>query len=310
MEKVVFGVPRGRPVANIEKLLLPFRLFPWICIVFCFSAGHLLVLVLKLARAEVRQFILGRYNPHPVLSMVSIWLGNAENRLPGRNFSRFLVMMWILLAFVLRSSYQAALFDILRQKNSISPINTLQRMVDAQYVIYVSTRMEKYMRQMDAKIQPFVRVVPSTLIDNLLLQTLDINFNGAVVAAEPSIQYMNKFKVPEGQQLIKSPVAITNIQNTIYLEQTSCLQEPFNLELLRYISSGFIQSWTTKFLNREETTLDIDEFQELNLSDVLGIFQVFGMLMVGNILVFVVEICYYRWKKGKGQADNKNSIYL
>ena len=255
MVKVVFGVPRGRQVSNLEKLFLPFRYLIWSSIVFCFGSGFLLVLGLQLFRyhnerrgREVRRFVVGRRNPHPLLTMLNVWLGNSVHKLPGRNFPRFLLMMWVLLAFVLRSAYQGALFDILRLKKSIAPVDTLEKMVEAKYQIYVSNRLEKYVRQMDQKIQPLVHVVPTTTIDLLLLKTLDTDFNGAVVCEEPTVLYFNKYRVPEGQHLIQSPLVIHNIQNTIYVDKSSCLLDAINQELWMYLSSGLIHSWTTKFM--------------------------------------------------------------
>lgn len=309
MVKVVFAVPRGRPVSNLEKLMLPFKYIIWSCIVLCFGTGLLLILALKLFRQEVRQFVVGRHNPHPAITMVSVWLGNSVNRLPGRNFSRFLLMMWILLAFVLRSAYQGALFDILRLKKTISPVNTVQKMADAQYDIYVSIRMEKYLRQMDASIQPLIRVVPTMTIDDLLMATLETTFGGVVVVPEPTIQHFNKFKAPDGFQLIHSPLGITTIQNTIYVDKTSCLLEAINQELWMYLSSGLIHSWTTKFLkDYGEETGGGSNYKAMALADVMGIFQVYAFLMGVVVLVFMGEVVYFRvqeWRERKMWLRNK-----
>lgn len=297
MVKVVFAVPRGRPVANIHKLLLPFKLIMWIYIVFCFSTGLLLILGLKLFRLDVRAFVVGRYNAHPILTMVNVWLGNSVNRLPGRNFSRFLLMMWILLAFVLRSAYQGALFDILRLKKTTSPVNSLAKMAEAKYEIYVSNRLVKYIRQMDAKIQPLVHLVPTTAIDELLMQTLDPSFNGVVVVVEPTILHFNQHKVPDGFQIIHSPLVITTIQNTIYVDKSSCVLDAINRELWSYLSSGLMHAWATKFMKdvgRENERGD--DFKAMKLADVMGIFQVYGVLMGVIVVVFIGELV---WGRGR-----------
>lgn len=312
--KVVFAVPRGRQVSNVEKLLLPFRYIIWSCIVVCFGSGLLLVLALRLFRREVRRFVLGRHNRHPLITMINVWLGNSVDRLPGRNFSRFLLMSWILLAFVLRSAYQGALFDILRLKKSIAPVNTVQKIAAANYDVYVSTRLEKYVRQMDDKIQPLVKVVRTNQIDGLLMNTLDTSFNGVVVVVEPTILHFNKYKVPKGFQLIHSPVVIHSIQNSIYVTKGSCLLPAIDQELWMYLSSGLIYSWATNFLKRgirdEKSGKTV---QPLGLPDVMGIFQVYGILMGVSVVVFIGEV-YWNWRKRtlmrRKKVMTRNSIVL
>lgn len=303
--KVLIAIPRGRQVSNVEKLLLPFKYIIWCTIATCFATGLLVILILKRSRPEVRFFVLGRNNSDPILYMVSVWLGSVVTRLPGRNFARFLLVMWILLAFVLRSAYQGALFDILRLKKSIAPVNTIEKMAEANYKIFVSTRLAKYVRQMDKKIQSQVRVIPTTEVDNHLMLTLKTNFYGAVVVVEPTILHFNRFKVPEGQKLIHSSIIVHNIQNTIYVDKRSCLLEPFNQELWKYLSSGLISSWTSQFLKTAKDPGMEEEFKAMTIRDVMGIFQVYAVLSLVACFVFIVEFWWGKTRRRRERAKKK-----
>lgn len=308
--RIIFAIPRGRQVSNVEKLLLPFKYIIWCTIVSCFATGLLLILALQRSRPELRYFVLGRNNSDPVLSMISVWLGSVLTRLPGRNFARFLLMMWILLAFVLRSAYQGALFDILRLKKSIAPVNTISKMAEANYEIFVSTRLVKYLRQMDAQIQSLIRVIPTMLVDEYLMKTLHTHFYGAVVVAEPTILHFNRFKVPKGQKLIHSPVVVHNIQNTIYVDKRSCLLEPFDQELWKYLSSGLISSWTSQFLKTAEDPGIEEEFKQMTMGDVMGIFQVYAVLMLISCFVFVGELWWDKRQRNRVEKKLKVSKQL
>lgn len=293
--KVVFAVPRGRPVSNVEKLLMPFQFFVWTGVVVYFGIGIALVLALRYVGVEARRFVVGRSNKYPLLTMVCVWLGNAAYPVPGRNFARFLLMMWICFAFVLRTGYQGALFDILRFQRSLAPVNSLNQIVSSQFDIYVSTRLGKYVRGMDGIEQSLIRLIPTTKVDEYLMKTVERDFNGVVVVVEPTIAYFNQYKMPKGQQLIYSPVVVHTIQNVIYVDKRSCLLEPFDQELWMYLSSGLITSWKSKFLKKtSKDQLTGKDFQTMGLPDVMGIFQVYAMLVVVALIVFLGELWWHK----------------
>lgn len=74
-------------------------------------------------------------NRTPILNVWAVFLGRAianPQITSGRSFSNFartLVLLWILLWFVIRSSYESALYSFLKDYRPPSPYDTIEKII-------------------------------------------------------------------------------------------------------------------------------------------------------------------------------------
>jgi hypothetical protein len=87
----------------------------WICIGVTLVGSLLVIQVINLMSVQVQKFVFGRDIRTPSLNVASVFLVGGQNRLPGRNFARFLLMMFIIWSLIIRTCYQSMLYKNLQQ---------------------------------------------------------------------------------------------------------------------------------------------------------------------------------------------------
>lgn len=105
----------GEPYTPFEKLVIPFDMETWIALGVTFMAGFLTILLLKTCDIERQRFTFGTYVDTPAFNMVVAFFGQGQNILPGRNFARYLLMMFVLFCLVIRTGYQGVQFELIYQ---------------------------------------------------------------------------------------------------------------------------------------------------------------------------------------------------
>jgi len=58
--------------------------------------------------------VIGRDVHAPTVNLFAAFFGLGQTRLPGRNFARFLLMLYILWCLIIRTGYQGVLYDLLK----------------------------------------------------------------------------------------------------------------------------------------------------------------------------------------------------
>jgi hypothetical protein len=111
---LTFTVPAGEPYSQLEKMFLMFDKATWICIGVTLSAGLLFVKIINHMSIMVQNFVFGRYMKTPTLNVASIFLSGSQFRTPGRNFSRFIFMMFVMWSLIIRTCYQSELYKNLQ----------------------------------------------------------------------------------------------------------------------------------------------------------------------------------------------------
>lgn len=136
-EKLVFMIFSGKEMASLEKLLHPFHICTWFFLVISFAIGYLVIFITKLLPANIQNFIFGRNVKYPYLNMWISLCGSVQNQLPQRNFSRFILMSFLLFSLVIRSAYQAKMFKMMQLSMKYPEPKTIQDMIDLDYKFIV-----------------------------------------------------------------------------------------------------------------------------------------------------------------------------
>lgn len=97
--------PPGRLYTSFEKLFKPFRNILWSCIFIVFTLSFVSIVLVKLQSRLVQDFVFGYRNNSPSLNLINIFFGGSLNKLPTRNFARFLLAQFMIYCLIIRSSY-------------------------------------------------------------------------------------------------------------------------------------------------------------------------------------------------------------
>lgn len=134
-------------ITEIVSLMTPLETNLWVAIVGILGAAIFIILMSKKLTQKWRHFYIGgRMNRTPILNMWTTVLGHpiANPRIAtGQsigNFSRTLIILWITLWFIIRSSYEGALYRFL-QSRPTSPFDTVEKVLtsDAKIISSLST---------------------------------------------------------------------------------------------------------------------------------------------------------------------------
>lgn len=104
----------GEAYSELEKLFLPFDSATWIMIITVFFSGFLTISFLKLKLlSEQQRFVFGSRVKTPIFNMVTAFFGQSQNILPGRNFARYHLMLFILFCLIIRTAYQGVQYELM-----------------------------------------------------------------------------------------------------------------------------------------------------------------------------------------------------
>lgn len=112
-----------------DRLAAPFKSIIWIMNGIILLVSIVVILLTKKLTQKWRHFYIGgRLNRTPILNMWAIIFGNPIPN--GRNlgtFARTLTILWIFLWFVIRNSYQGALYNYLQTHRLTSACDTIEK---------------------------------------------------------------------------------------------------------------------------------------------------------------------------------------
>lgn len=136
IHRITFAVPPGDLYNSFEKMFLMFDRWVWILIVATLSIGFITIQVINYLPKEVQNFVFGRNIRTATLNLFNIFLTGAQFKIPGRNFSRFFLMLFIVWSMIIRTCYQSKLFKLLQADVRKPPIKTLDDLFNNNFTLY------------------------------------------------------------------------------------------------------------------------------------------------------------------------------
>lgn len=109
------AVPPGESFNCYEKLLLPFDTATWALIVLVFFVAFGTTFIVAFMKNPVKFFVFGKNVTMPATNILRIFFGISQVSMPGRNFSRFLAMLFILYCLIIRTAWQSKMFEFMNK---------------------------------------------------------------------------------------------------------------------------------------------------------------------------------------------------
>lgn len=295
--KLVMAVPIGKPYSGAEKLLMPFKKFVWLAVFCLLLIGPIVIFILrKKFNVTVQKFILGSRTTTPHFNLINAFLGGSltSTQMPGRNFARTLLCIFILYGLVIRSAYTGALFRFIRSETTRHDhVNTIQEVVDADMKVYCIAATVVFLENITRIGERLEVVDKETRMEVFEKMSTDPWFKGVVVTTLDNLVYWNmqnyeKFLLYLGQQHLMT------LNYVIYLNKNTHLKTTIDMALSEVSATGIYVNAEKKYYDatklKEAYKAYTGERKPLSLEQLSGCFQVFAVSVVCSICVFLAEL--------------------
>jgi len=118
-----------------EKFLLPFDMMTWILVLTTFLVTFLSIFFINHFSKATQSLVYGHNVDTPFWNVISIFFGISQTRLPNRNFSRFILMIFIYFCLIFRTCFQSKFFEFMTSEPRKALPKTLVDLIDRNYTI-------------------------------------------------------------------------------------------------------------------------------------------------------------------------------
>ena len=135
-ETITFVVPPGEPYTDLERMFMMFNFETWIAIAITFSIALAATISLSFVSNKIRNFIAGRDVQSPTMNLISIFLTGGQLKLPGRNFARFLFILFTFWSLIIRTCHQSMLFELMQADLRRQPKRSIDELFESQFTLH------------------------------------------------------------------------------------------------------------------------------------------------------------------------------
>lgn len=151
MDEMTIMVPAGEPLTDLEKMFVMFDDEIWIAIGSTFTGALVTIQVINQCHAKVQDFVYGWRIRTPTLNVISIFLSGAPLKLPGRNFARFLMMMFMIWCLIIRTCYQSKMFENLQSDMRHPAVESFDDFNEKNFTLLYLPREAGWVRVIDGR---------------------------------------------------------------------------------------------------------------------------------------------------------------
>ncbi|KAL7040765.1 hypothetical protein ACKWTF_000509 [Chironomus riparius] len=285
---ILWIVPPGKPQSALEKLANPLKYFVWVLTLLTIVIGFIVIAVVKMQPLVVQKFVFGNKTQSPGMNLIIVVLGNSLHQVPMRNFSRFLLLLATIYFFIIRTCYSSGLVKFMQMDTRDQHMMTTAQMVEENYTFYMKRTTYPYISNMPEVVERSVLLPVPDFNSKLRDVTKDPYYHGAFLTTTGHLAYRN-MKVYPNHFHEFAPEVIYTLNIVLYMGFGSCLTQYFNEMLLKFLSSGLINKWTSEFIDSKYLKRPVDdELKSLSLDQLEGAFQ----LLVCGLIIGFITFCF------------------
>lgn len=310
----VFVISPGRKLSNAEKLLQPFQLLVWIALILLLTLSFSTIFVMKFMSQQLKAFVYGSKVSSPGMNVLIAVFGMSQRPLPKQNFSRFILMMFLIFCLVIRSAYQGSLYKFLQEDKDYVSVETIKDLIDQEFDLYMypdigqelfgnqPNVMARYSEQ-TLKDKPLLKVLNfrvknffiskisgnRSLIDTPLSSTSRIAFQNAmtnIIAA--NIRHKNEFAHTVCKQYIWTLNVAMFFPKNFYLVKT------ISTMMSRLHAAGIVHKIINEFVDMKYWNFKTETVpaKALSMKHLEGSFYLLLYLSVTSLTVFICELLH------------------
>ncbi|CAG9809741.1 unnamed protein product [Chironomus riparius] len=289
-DKIVMAFPPIPELTSFEKLFYPLSLTIWILLGLYLWVGISTIFIIKKKSKVVQNFVIGENVNYPYFNMLIGILGLQQNRLPGNNFARFLLMNFLILCLVMRTVYQGKLFQILQANMKHSEPQTLAEMQQLGYKFHA--------------VEFYEELISSSLKMNIVsngkyrfestIRLLKENDKNGILEVYSDLLYQYNIKNLTNIQVCREHFLLIPI--VIYAKKNFFLMQAINekIEILR--AAGLIEYWFLLSLSKEFENKMPNHPKVLTFDHLSGCFYIWIFGCSLSILALVFELMIEKLK--------------
>lgn len=165
--ELTFAVPSGEPYTDLERMFMMFQWEVWAAIASTLVVGLATIQIINFMSKKIQNFVFGRTIKTPTLNLIQTFLCGNPGKVPGRNFARFLLILFIIWCLIIRTCYQSKLFEFLQADLRRPVVQTVEELYNSNLTcIHDETglppmlnhsnirKVKKYNQQYSIKTQP------------------------------------------------------------------------------------------------------------------------------------------------------------
>lgn len=134
--RILVLVPSGEAYTGFEKLFLPFEEEVWSWLIITFATAFITILIVNFMPKSVQNYVFGWDVRTPSLNVWIVFCGLSSNKLPGRNFARFILTNFIIFSLIIRTAYQAKMFQLMQLNINKKGVQNLDEIKKENWPLY------------------------------------------------------------------------------------------------------------------------------------------------------------------------------
>lgn len=221
------------------------------------------------------------------------FMGLPVNSLPKKSILSIIVLMWILFCFIIRTIYEVALIDALKDNVFYPNFENIEDAIKNQYPLGGVPSIKDYFVDDPLIFNNWVDL-NSTDIEPTMLKLSD----GKQFVLAVSKEFMKLFlKQYQNRRLQIIPNKIINSPTVIFFKKYSPLVESINIILLRLTEAGFTQKIYKRYTSRK-IIYRIKENEPIKLQHYTGCYFLLFLGYILSAILFNIELyCAYNMRK-------------
>ncbi|XP_065365313.1 uncharacterized protein LOC135958336 [Calliphora vicina] len=273
----VLAIPQGQMMSSFERLVKPFRYIIWSCFSSSIIFGILFIYYIRfLGRSKLMEFIYGQGNRLPFTNMLSVLFGIAiQGNLPIKNFARYILLVFLMYTFVLRSAYSGALYILLQDGRARNSYNSLAEIIDNNFTIYAFPAVEKVLRMSLPGAN--TGIVDANTPASLLYKRISSSSSEklALCLLEYSILSYNQMHPNERVDVLDQAILTAPI--VFYMPRDTYLRYRTDELILRILQSGLIRRYESYYLySSRQTRTNTKEPTKLSFKVLFALFCIYA----------------------------------
>ncbi|XP_038122499.1 uncharacterized protein LOC6052653 [Culex quinquefasciatus] len=288
---IVFAVPSGRPYSSFEKLFLPFEWKTWYALFGTLLASLAVIMIINTSSAPVKEHIYGGGISYPLTNLINLLFGGPLHKHPKGSFPLALLMLWLTFTLVIRTAYQGSLYKYLQvPKNFSAPLTMdaidksgleyyMYEIAAAFFADYPNVLARTHYLPFDISLSDAIDQVGRDVLSGVVLCTVD------------HVAYHNKYS-PAEEFVWATKEYVLGVSMAVYYPTRTYLRDTFDRHIQIIDSTGLLQHWAGQSADYDFTSdrRGVAVNRALSVADLLGSFQILGVLNGGAVVMFALEM--------------------
>ncbi|CAG9799794.1 unnamed protein product [Chironomus riparius] len=300
---VLMYVTPSEKYTAYEKFILPFDLYTWILIFVTFLMTFVTIFIINRLSKSTQNLVYGHAIETPIWNVISIFFGISQTQLPNKNFSRFILMIFIYFCLIFRTCFQSKFFEFMTSEPRRPPPKTFSDLIDRNYNVYAI----KSLTQVTEGSNGFERWPNITTLSSVdyfeafMTQSQNSTARMALSVDEFYINFYLKLKIQPDQKWIKLDTVVASAYDAFIFIGPVFYFRMFNKIIDDLIPTGVMNHLIEKYYTKKFRIVHIDDkipkvftFDDLSF----GFYIWLGFCLI-SFIGFIAEHIYMLFKPKK-----------